>query len=176
MNKTELLNWLESQTWCDHIGTPEFVANDGYGSLWYKVTIREVYESTAINRMIHYYVVNENTPNETAYWKESTPTATLGNTNQNTTPTYKWVSYRTILAELEYSVAASIIAKIKAAAVTDPVIEQVHAMLSSYGGSEPGVDINSSAVQALITSMAGTLLTQAEADAVLSLADPTNET
>ena len=175
MNKIQLLKWLESQTWCDSIGSPVFVVNDGYGTLWYKVVVREVYESTAINRTIHFYVVNEGTADEVAYWKDSEPTATLGVT-PTPTPTYKWISYRTILAELEYAVASSIIGKITTAADADPVIAQVHAMLSSYGGSEPGVNINSHAVQALVTSFAGTLLTKAEADAVLSLADPTNET
>ena len=173
MTQTELLNWLSSQDFCDAIlDTPQAIGEpQADGTQWYAVNIREVYESTAITRRIHFYVVGEGTENETAYWKDAEPAATLGNTNQNTTPTYKWVSYRTILAELEYTVASSIIAKIKTAAVTDPVIEQVHAMLSSYGGSEPGVDINSPAVQALITSMAGGLLTQSEADSVIALAD-----
>ncbi|MDD3471009.1 MAG: hypothetical protein PHE53_13685, partial [Thermoguttaceae bacterium] len=71
MTKQELLTWLDAQPFCDAmLDTPTAVAEpQADGTQWYAVTIREVYQDSAITRRIHFYVVNENETDERAYWK-----------------------------------------------------------------------------------------------------------
>ncbi len=161
MKKNELLTWLGEQTWVQSVGEPVVV---DAASGWQKVSIREVYGEVAINRIIHFY----ETP-DGCYWKDSEPVKTLGNV-ENTTQ-YKMITFRTLLASTP--LAAAIIAKIKAAANADTtgVLSEYVAMLSTYT-VDGGIDINNASVQNMVNSMVGNgILTQAEADAVIALAD-----
>lgn len=172
MTKTELLTWLNDQEWCDAIlGTPQAIGEPQVdGTQWYAVTIREVYKSTAITRRIHFYVVNENTSSETAYWKDSIPNATLGNTSTNI-PTYKMITFRTILNAVGADVYTAMRMRLDAAAAQSLVLSDVLEMLKTYG-PDGGIDINAPGTQAIIQSLVATnVLTQAEADAVIALAD-----
>lgn len=170
MNMAGLLTWLANQTWCDHVGKWEFISNDGEGALWYRVFVREVYEDSAISRGIHFYVVNEGTPDERAYWKDATPTATLA-PQQPATPTYKMITFRTILNAMGAEAYTPMRLRIAAAAQQSLVLADVVKMLETYG-PDGGIDINSSNTQATIQSLVATnVLTQAEAAAVIGLAD-----
>lgn len=177
MTKSELLMWLEEQSWTSNVGEATLAVATGNDNIaWYSVQLMDVSNNEAIRRNVQFYVVNEGENDEAAYWKDKTPTSNLTTGTQNLV--YKWISYRTLLAELNFSTASSIISKLTAASLADPVMSQVHAMLSSYGGSEPGVDINNLSVQALITSLAtgeSPLLTQAEANEVIGLSDNITE-
>ena len=171
MTKAELLQWLNDQTWCDAIlDTPQAIGDpQADGTQWYAVPIREVYESTAITRRIHFYVVGEGTENETAYWKDAVPAATLGNTSTDV-PTYKMITFRTILNAMGAEAYTPMRLRIAAAAEQSLVLADVVKMLETYG-PDGGIDINNSNTQATIQSLVPTVLTQAEADAVIALAD-----
>lgn len=161
MTKTELLQWLGNQPWCASVGEPELVdASSG----WQKVTVREVYENTAITRAIHFY----ETP-DGCYWKDSEPTATLVPTPAAIT--YKMITFRTILNAVGADVYTAMRMRLDAAAAQSLVLSDVLEMLKTYG-PDGGIDINAASTQAIIQSLVGTnVLTQAEADAVIALAD-----
>ena len=170
MTKSELLNWLEQQSFCEAIiADPTLIDEKADGTRWYSVTIREVYENTATCRNLFLYVIHEQENDETAYWKDQTPTAILG--NQTALPTYKMVTFRTIIDAIGEEMANTMITKLKAAASQNAVIEQAYKMLETYG-PDGGIDINSENTQATIQSLVtSNILTQSEADAVIGLAD-----
>ncbi len=172
MTKTELLNWLSSQDFCDAIiGEPQVIGDpQADGTQWYAVTIREVYESTAITRRIHFYVVNENTSDETAYWKDSEPVKTLGSVG-NATPTYKMITMRTILDAMGAEAYMPMRLRLSAAAEQSVVMADIVKMLETYG-PDGGIDINAESTKTMVQSLVATgILTQSEADAVIALAD-----
>ncbi|MDD3469843.1 MAG: hypothetical protein PHE53_07675, partial [Thermoguttaceae bacterium] len=139
------------------------------GTQWYAVTIREVYQDSAITRRIHFYVVNENETDERAYWKDATPTATLA--PPLATPTYKMITFRTILNAMGLETYTPMRLRLAAAAEQSLVLSDVVNMLETYG-PDGGIDINAASTQAMILSLVTTgVLTQAEADAVIALAD-----
>lgn len=170
MTKTELLNWLSQQDFCDGVTDgPTLMETKPDGTRWYRVTIREVYENTAICRNLFLYIIDENGINEKAYWKDHEPTATLAPQPENLS--YKMITFRTLIDAIGPEIAGAIIMKLKAAAAQNVVIEQAYKMLETYG-PDGGIDINSvntqATIQALVTS---NILTQTEADAVIGLAD-----
>jgi hypothetical protein len=171
MTKQELLNWLDAQPFCDAmLDTPTAVADpQADGTQWYAVTVREVYEDSAITRRIHFYVVGEGTENEKAYWKDSAPVATLE--PPSPVPTYKMITLRTILDAMGAEAYMPMRLRLSAAAEQSLVLSDVLKMLETYG-PDGGIDINAASTQAIIQSLVGTnVLTQAEADAVIALAD-----
>ena len=92
--------------------------------------------------------------------------------NELTVPvlTQRWVSARTLYDELGPTVAESILGKIDAAAgAGSATMRRVAGWLNEPSGQYPGIDVGSAKVQAMIDSLAGTLLTEAEADAVKGL-------
>ena len=160
MTKTELLQWLNNQEWCNEVGTPEIVdATSG----WQKVIVREVYENTAITRVIHFYETLDG-----CYWKDATPEATL--IPPPVTPSYKMITFRTILNAVGADVYTEMRMRLDAAATQSLVLSDVLEMLKTYG-PDGGIDINAASTQAIIQSLVPTVLTQAEADAVIALAD-----
>lgn len=177
MTKSELLAWLDEQSWTSNVGEATLAVATGHDNIaWYSVQLMDVSNDEAIRRNVQFYVVNEGENDEAAYWKDKTPTSNL--TTETQISVCKWITYRTLLAALDFSTASSIISKLTSASLADPVMSQIHAMLSSYGGSEPGIDINNPSVQALITSLAtgeSPHLTQAEANEVIGLADNITE-
>ncbi|MDD3470853.1 MAG: hypothetical protein PHE53_12875 [Thermoguttaceae bacterium] len=171
MTQAELLNWLSSQDFCNAIlDTPQAIGEpQSDGTQWYAVTIREVYENSAITRRIHFYIVNKETSEEIAYWKDAIPVATL----QPVEPMqmYKMITFRTLIHQLDNAVATAMIEKLKAAVSQNVIIEQAYKMLETYG-PDGGIDINSRNTQIMIQSLVtSNILTQAEADTVIALAD-----
>ncbi len=172
MTQVELLSWLSSQDFCDAIlDTPQAIGEPlADGTQWYAITIREVYESTAITRRIHFYTINKDTSDETSYWKDSIPTATLQDTTTSA-HVYKMITFRTLIHELGSTMAATILTKLKANASQNIILEQAYKMLESYG-PDGGVDINSQNTQIVIQSLVpSNILTQSEVDAIIALAD-----
>ena len=162
MKKSELLQWLNDQSWCASVGEP-VVVDASIG--WQKVVIREVDGDVAINRSIHFYETTDG-----CYWKDSEPVKTLGNV-ENTTPMYKMITFRTILNAMGAEAYTTMRMRISAAAEQSLVLSDVVKMLETYG-PDGGIDINSTSTQAIIQSLVGTgVLTQAEADTVVALAD-----
>ncbi len=162
MTKTELLAWIENQTWVQSVGEPVTV---DAASGWQKVTIREVDGDVAVNRIIHFY----ETP-DGCYWKDSEPAKTLGSV-ENATPAYKMITFRTILNAVGADVYTAMRMRLDAAAAQSLVLSDVLEMLKTYG-PDGGIDINATSTQAIIQSLVATnVLTQAEADAVIALAD-----
>lgn len=171
MTKAELLQWLNNQTWCDAIlDTPTAVADPLLdGTQWYAVTIREVYEDSAITRRIHFYVVGEGTENEKAYWKDSAPVATLEPSSP--VPTYKMITFRTLINAMGSEAYTPMRLRLAAAADQSVALSDVVKMLETYG-PDGGIDINAESTKTMVQSLVGTnVLTQAEADAVIALAD-----
>lgn len=171
MTKNELLNWLGEQHFCDAIiDTPTAVADpQADGTQWYAVTIREVYEDSAVTRRIHFYVVGEGTENEKAYWKDSAPVATLE--PPSPVPTYKMITFRTLINAMGSEAYTPMRLRLAAAADQSVVISDVVKMLETYG-PDGGIDINAESTKTMIQAMVGTnVLTQSEADAVIALAD-----
>ena len=77
MNTLELLEDLKSKEWCDGInGVPELQEVKSDGGRWYIINIREVQGgNVGIYRNIHFYVIDEGLPTETAYYKDQVPEA-----------------------------------------------------------------------------------------------------
>lgn len=79
MNKQELLEDLVNRDWVDGIisSEPELRETKPNGDKWYMVNILEVVGKAAIYRNIHFYVLNEGTPTERAYYKDIEPRASI---------------------------------------------------------------------------------------------------
>lgn len=78
MNKKELLEDLKSMTWCDGLNgepqkTPDSPKADGGN--WYTQNVREINPDgkSAIYRNIYFYVFNEGTKDEVAYYMNEIP-------------------------------------------------------------------------------------------------------
>lgn len=171
MTKQELLNWLDAQPFCDAmLDTPTAVADpQADGTQWYAVTIREVYQDSAITRRLHFYVVGEGTENEKAYWKDSAPIATLEPLSP--VPTYKMITFRTILDAMGSEAYTPMRLRLAAAADQSVALSDVQKMLETYG-PDGGIDINAESTKTMVQSLvASGTLTQVEADAVIALAD-----
>ena len=92
MNKQELLNDLLSKEWCDSLnGVPELKEVKADGGRWYLINIREIQGgNVGIYRNIHFYVVDEGSESEIAYYKDAVPTVI---TNKEKTFTQKINDY-----------------------------------------------------------------------------------
>ena len=170
MKKSELLSWLGSQEWIQRVGSCELI-NTSDNISWYFVNALEADGDSAIRHKYGIYVANEGTEEERAYWTDGQPQKTMNVSSD--IPTYKMITFRTLLASTP--LAPSIISKIKAASQADAtgVMQEYVSMLSTYT-VDGGIDINNAGVQAMIQAMVGIdILTQAEADAVIALADQT---
>jgi len=77
MNKEELLVDLKNRDFIDWIGEPELLEEKPDGAKWYSVNVREVVGKAAVYRNIHFYVINEGTKNEKAYYKDREPVANI---------------------------------------------------------------------------------------------------
>ena len=168
MKKSELLSWLGSQEWIQKVGSCEWI-NTSDNISWYFVNALEADGDSAIRHKYGIYVANEETEEERAYWTDGQPQKTMNVSSD--IPVYKMITFRTLLASTP--LAPSIISKIKAASQTDTtgVMQEYVSMLSTYT-VDGGIDINAESTQAIVQSLvAANVLTQAEADAVIALAD-----
>lgn len=82
---------------------------------------------------------------------------------------YRFVTFRTLMAEIDPVMVATIYAKVQAAAEANPVMGLGLSMLTTYseGG---GIDVVHPNTQAFISSLSGTVLTAEEVAAVIGLA------
>ena len=78
----------------------------------------------------------------------------------------KWVTERTLMAELGPVVADSIMTKLEAS--TDSIVKRVVKMMSP---SEGGIDVGHAATRAQLMAMSGTLLSVEEVDALMGIAE-----
>lgn len=84
----------------------------------------------------------------------------------------RFITIRTLLAELAPDMFTSIYGKLVAAQQSNPVIALAMEMLKTYADGG-GIDICHSNTKAIIDSLVGALLTQEEADAVKALSQTT---
>lgn len=168
MKKSELLSWLGSQEWIQSVGTSEWI-NTSDNISWYFVNALEVDGDSAIRHKYGIYVENEGTDEERAYWTDGQPQKTM-NVSPDI-PVYKMITFRTILNAVGADVYTAMRMRLDAAAAQSLVLSDVMDMLKTYG-PDGGIDINAASTQAIIQSLvAANVLTQAEADAVIALAD-----
>ena len=73
MTTAEFLAGLNALDFVDWVGSPELLKTKQDGSKWYLVNIRETKGATAVYRNIHYYVIDEGLPGETAFYKDTQP-------------------------------------------------------------------------------------------------------
>ena len=167
MKKSELLAWLGSQDWIQSVGECELI-NTSDGIQWYFVNALEFSNSAAIRHKYGFYVSNEGLSDENAYWQDVQPQKTM---DVQPTPMYKMITFRSILNAVGADVYTAMRMRLDAAAEQSLVLSDVLEMLKTYG-PDGGIDINAAGTQAIIQSLVATnVLTQAEADAVIALAD-----
>ena len=78
MNRTELINDLSSKVFVAHVGDSDFLQDDGLGSKLYRVSFREIVGKLMTNRSINFYVLNDGTADEKAYYQVSEPVQSIG--------------------------------------------------------------------------------------------------
>lgn len=167
MKKSDLLVWLSNQDWIQSVGECELI-NTSDGIKWYFVNALEVSNGAAIRHKYGLYVSNEGLSDENAYWQDGQPQKTM---DVQSTPTYKMITFRTILNAVGVEMYTAMRMRLDAAAEQSLVLSDVLEMLKTYG-PDGGIDINAASTKAIIQSMVATnVLTQDEADAVIALAD-----
>jgi hypothetical protein len=172
MDKNGLLASLTALPWCGGIVGETLHETKSDGTAWCGVTYHEIdaENNTMSVRNANFYVQNPGTPNESAYWQNDVPTPTLA-TNRAPVATFRMVTFRTMIDALGPEIAGSIIAKLKAAAMQNVVLEQAYRMLETYG-VDGGIDINSTGTQDTIRGLGAMgVLSTDEVAAVLSLAE-----
>lgn len=79
MTKAELRTALENETWVESfIGDETLIGEPHPGIKEYEQSVLEVSGDAAIGRSIRYYVRDEGTENEVAWYKQKVPTASIG--------------------------------------------------------------------------------------------------
>ena len=79
MKKTQLIDDLKAKTFIATVSEPkeahpEIKHDNGK---WYSVEVRETVGKAAIYRTIHFYVIDEGTAKEEAYYKDKEPVASI---------------------------------------------------------------------------------------------------
>lgn len=74
MNKQELITDLTSKTFVDAIITDPILQAETTGTKWYRISFREIVGKVMTNRSIDFYVIDEGTETERAFYKDQEPT------------------------------------------------------------------------------------------------------
>ena len=77
MTKAQLLDELASKEFVDAVVTEPVLQTETAGSKWYRVSFREINGKAMINRSIDFYVIDEGTAKERAYYKDREPEAQI---------------------------------------------------------------------------------------------------
>ncbi len=78
MTKSELLADLADRDWCESfVGKGDFIANPHEGIAEYEQSVLEVVGNVAIGRSVRYYVRDERTEREVAWYKRDEPVASI---------------------------------------------------------------------------------------------------
>lgn len=90
MKKAELLADLLSKEWVDDVcigpePVEKVIEAKPNEDKWYSINIREVVGRAAIYRNIHFYVIDEGTVNERAYYKDREPEPSIKPPQEPTT-------------------------------------------------------------------------------------------
>ena len=77
MTKQELLKDLSDKEFCDTVVVEPILQTETAGSKWYRLTYREIVGKCMNNRSIDFYVIDEGTAEERAYYKDREPEAQI---------------------------------------------------------------------------------------------------
>lgn len=188
MNQQELLADIQGKYWCKElVGSPTLVETKPNGDKWYVQNILEVAGNVATYRNIAYYVLNEGTENEEAYYntlplpslvrtdsdviKHEVLSDPLGvgyanmtaeerisslNTQNRPYPgNTRFITARTVLNEVDTTLAIELIAVLETVSQSNPVIKLAWDMLQTYSDGG-GLDLYSGPVDVIL----GQLLSQ----------------
>lgn len=87
MTKAELLADIQSKSWCAKISVPEVLETKPDGTTWYSANVREQSNGVGGYKNIHFYVSEEGTANESAYYKDTEPVESVS----RKATTKKWI-------------------------------------------------------------------------------------
>lgn len=73
MTKQELLDDLAGRSFVKKIANPQLIEEKPDGSKWYTVNVAEAYQNVANFRNVDFYVFDENTEEEAAYYRNTDP-------------------------------------------------------------------------------------------------------